>query len=281
MTSTCLACTVRGCGQPLAQTDRTLVCTAGHAFDIARAGYVNLLQPQDRRSPHAGDAREAVVARSELLSLGIGRHIVQQVATEVASRLRPANDARARRASVLDLGAGTGELLADVSARAPVEGVGIDLSVAAITHAARTHPDLTWVVANADRRLPIRDHCITLIMSMHGRRSPAECTRVLDAHGTLVVIVPGMSDLHELRAAIGGRDVEQDRVPGVLAEHDADFRLVERATLEEHHRLERANLLKLLRGTYRGVRHSAASSVEQLDTLDVTLASELLVFERR
>ena len=29
----------------------TQVCPRGHAFDVARSGYVNLLQPQDRRSP--------------------------------------------------------------------------------------------------------------------------------------------------------------------------------------------------------------------------------------
>jgi len=274
MISSCLVCTVRDCGRPLVRTQQTLVCAAGHAFDIARAGYINLLQPQDRRSSDAGDAREAVEARSQLLSLGIGQQIVHQVGTDVVSRL-------ASPASLLDLGAGTGELLAHIAARASVDGIGIDLSVAAMTHASRQHPSLTWVVANADRRLPVQDRCISVVLSMHGRRNPAECGRVLDVKGTLVVIVPGVHDLRELRAAIGGRELEQDRVPGVLSEHEEHFQLVHRTTLEEHHRVERPQLLQLLRGTYRGVRHSAAERIEQLDTLDVTLASDLLVFTRR
>ena len=44
-----LACSVRGCGRPLEKNDRALVCARGHSYDIARSGYVNLLQPQDRR----------------------------------------------------------------------------------------------------------------------------------------------------------------------------------------------------------------------------------------
>jgi hypothetical protein len=36
----------------------------------------------------------------------------------------------------------------------------------------------------------------------------------------------------------------------------------------------------LLNATYRGVRHSVSDRVEKLGTLDVTLASDLLVFER-
>ena len=41
-----LACTVRDCGLPLEKREREYVCEYGHTFDIARSGYVNLLQPQ-------------------------------------------------------------------------------------------------------------------------------------------------------------------------------------------------------------------------------------------
>ena len=59
-----LSCPVRDCGLALAANarwapERTFSCPAGHTFDIARRGYVNLLQPQDRKSSAAGDAREA------------------------------------------------------------------------------------------------------------------------------------------------------------------------------------------------------------------------------
>ena len=43
-----LLCPVRNCHLPLARDGRRLVCAGGHSFDVARSGYVNLLQPQDK-----------------------------------------------------------------------------------------------------------------------------------------------------------------------------------------------------------------------------------------
>ena len=45
-----LRCTVRGCGRALSKEERRWVCEQKHSFDIARAGYVNLLQPQDKKA---------------------------------------------------------------------------------------------------------------------------------------------------------------------------------------------------------------------------------------
>ena len=284
VTPTSLVCTVRGCGRPLEPAGRALACAAGHSFDIARAGYVNLTQPQDRRSLEAGDRPEAVGARDQLLTQGIGQRIVQQVTQEAESLALPSTSL------VVDLGAGTGALLASICtagrhpvapvSRAALHGIGIDLSVQAMELAARRHPSLTWVVANADRRLPVGDGCATLVVSMHGRRNPSECARVLANGGMLFVIVPGVHDLRELRTAVGGHWVAQDRVAGVLAEHTEHFRHVRRITMEERHRVDRATVRQLLRATYRGERRSAAATIDTIDTLDVTLSSDLLVFEK-
>ena len=62
-----VACTVRGCGEPLrVLADGGWGCATGHRFDRARAGYVNLLQPQDKRSSNPGDESETVAARARL-----------------------------------------------------------------------------------------------------------------------------------------------------------------------------------------------------------------------
>src|SRR5450755_3800076 len=55
-----LLCTVRGCRRPLSRESNRFVCERGHSFDVARSGYLNLLQPQDRRSANPGDSKEAV-----------------------------------------------------------------------------------------------------------------------------------------------------------------------------------------------------------------------------
>ena len=55
-----LLCPVRCCHTALVREEGRLLCPRGHSFDVARSGYINLLQPQDRRSKHPGDTSVAV-----------------------------------------------------------------------------------------------------------------------------------------------------------------------------------------------------------------------------
>jgi 23S rRNA (guanine745-N1)-methyltransferase len=270
-----LACTVRDCGLLLERRERVFVCTRGHTYDIARRGFVNLLQPQDRRSLSAGDAGDAVAARARLLAAAVGRDVVETFVGRAARLDLPTP------AVVVDLGCGTGDVLAALSARRVVDGIGIDLSTAAVEHAARHFPGHTWVIANADRRLPLLDRSVDLVLSMHGRRNAEECARVLASGGYVLIAVPARDDLIELRATALGQRIERDRVDAVLAQHDKAFRLIERATAREHRRLERGLLHHLLRGTYRGARHGRTARLETLESLEVTLASDILLLRRR
>jgi 23S rRNA (guanine745-N1)-methyltransferase len=270
-----LACSVRGCGRPLEKTDRTLVCARGHSYDIARSGYVNLLQPQDRRSLTAGDSAEAVDARVRLLAAGVGRTIVDSLVERAASLDVSTG------APVVDLGAGGGDVLGELAQRRAITAIGIDLSTAAATLAARRFPSVTWIVANADRTLPVVDDCVELVLSVNARRHPDECARVLIRGGYLLVAIPAADDLIELRTLIQGQRVERERAGALIEEHASAFELIEQTTVREQQRLERSQLLDLLRGTYRGRRASVAAHVEALTTLDVTIASELLLFARR
>jgi 23S rRNA (guanine745-N1)-methyltransferase len=270
-----LACTVRDCGLQLERHDRAYVCPRRHSYDIARSGYINLLQPQDRRSLTAGDARAVVGARARLFAAGIGRSLVD------AARQRFESQRRSRDAAVADLGSGSGDALAACLANSPATGVGIDLSVAAGRHAARHHPALTWVVANADRRLPLIDNRLSFLLSLHGRRNPAECARVLVPNGLLLVAVPAPDDLIELRSLVQGKGIERLRVEAMLKDHEGLFKPVERFSSREHHKLSRESLLDLLHCTYRGARTSASAHVAQLATMDVTIASDCVVFQRR
>src|SRR5205823_11394434 len=108
-----------------------------------------------------------------------------------------------------DLGSGSGDALAAVAPTRSIAGIGIDISIAAARHAARRFPQLTWVVANADRRLPLVDRRLTLLLSLHGRRNPAESARVLEPGGFLLVAIPAPDDLIELRAVVQGSGIER------------------------------------------------------------------------
>lgn len=260
---------------PLDRGDRRYVCARGHSYDIARSGYINLLQPQDRRSLTAGDASTVVEARARLFAAGVGRSLIEAVRQRFASGKLPDD------AAVADLGSGSGDALATCVASSTATGLGIDLSVAAGRHAARRFPALTWVIANADRGLPLTDNRMAFLMSLHARRNPAECARVLAPDGLLFVAVPAPDDLIELRSLVQGKAIERSRIEAVLNDHERLFKAIEQFSTRGHHQLGRESLLDLLHITYRGARTSTNARVAMLSSMDVTVASDCVVFQRR
>ena len=275
MSTSPLSCSVRNCGLPLVRHEQAFVCASGHSFDLARSGYVNLLQPQDRRSTAAGDSKLAVHARAALERSGVGLAIIEAVITEaLALGLR-------ENAVVVDLGSGTGKMLGQLSTRLSVTAIGIDLSAAAAELASRRFPALTWIVANADRRLPLQDASVDVVLSIHGRRNPRECARVLTTNGLLWVALPAPDDVIELRALVQGHGAERERVETMLGEHQRHFELVERLLIRQQIALEREALLNLLRSTYRGARFKLSDRVETIAQMDVTLSSELCILKTK
>src|SRR5580698_2317498 len=101
-----LLCTVRNCHLALAREQRRLVCPLGHSFDVARTGYINLLQPQDRKSKQPGDTIAAVTARRRLHDRGVSAPLLCSVAESIAAS--PSD-------VVLDAGCGDGFYLGSLA----------------------------------------------------------------------------------------------------------------------------------------------------------------------
>src|SRR5215813_10287275 len=136
-----LLCTVRSCARPLRRLDGRLTCARGHSFDVAASGYVNLLQPQDRRSRHPGDSREVALARRRFAEAGHDRPLIEALLAEIK------RVALERTPSLLDIGCGEGFLLRSLNAARNLEAYGLDISVPAIELAAKASSDATWIVA--------------------------------------------------------------------------------------------------------------------------------------
>src|SRR5437879_7760260 len=81
-----LLCPVRDCHLALGRVERRRLCPRGHSFDIARSGYINLLQPQERRSKHPGDTVAAVAARRRLHDRGVTGPLLDGIADMMAAR---------------------------------------------------------------------------------------------------------------------------------------------------------------------------------------------------
>src|SRR5580658_10563638 len=125
-----LLCPVRNCQLGLVRDGRRMYCPCGHSFDVARSGYINLLQPQDRRSKQPGDTVAVVAARRRLHDLGVTEPLLQAIAEVIAAS---ASD------SVLDAGCGDGFHLGSLAREIGFDAHGVDISIPAVDAAARRY----------------------------------------------------------------------------------------------------------------------------------------------
>lgn len=258
-----LLCPVRDCRLLLERAGRRMVCAHGHSFDIARSGYLNLLQPQQRRSRQPGDTAEAVAARRRLHDRGVTRPLLEAIQEML--------DASARDA-VLDAGCGEGFYLGSLALRTGFDAHGVDISAKAVDAAARRYPPspgrFEWVVANADHSLPYAGAVFSIVLSITARRNPAEFSRVLRDGGRLLVALPAPEDLIELRGR--GRD-RVERTVEALAPY---FRLTGRRRVITAAALDAGGVRDVLVSIYRPLR---AAPVE---AMRVTFGLDLLLFRK-
>ncbi|GAO02132.1 putative RNA methyltransferase [Anaeromyxobacter sp. PSR-1] len=210
------------CGAPLAAAPGAVRCPAGHAFDLARQGYVNLLRG---RSPGTGDDAAMVAARETFLGAG-------HFAPLGAALARAAEGHAGRDGLVVEVGAGTGHHLRSVLEALPDRfGLALDLSRHAARRAARAHPRLAAVVADAWERLPVADACAALVLDVFAPRNAAEFRRVLAPDGALLLVTPAPAHLAELRGPLGLLEVDPDKARRVSEALEGRFALASSESL--------------------------------------------------
>lgn len=233
-----------------------MLCERGHSFDIARSGYINLLQPQDRRSNQAGDTAAAVAARRQLHDQGVTAPLLDAIAAMLSPS---ASDI------VLDAGCGDGFYLGTMAQQFGFSAHGVDISVPALEAAARRYPDCEWIVANADRLVPYSDRSFSAVTSITARMNSPEFRRVIREDGRLLIAVPAPDDLIELRGS------GHDRTARTVASFTQQFTLIDqrRATTTAH--LDAANVHDLLVSIYRPLQSRPPEATRVTFSLDLLL----------
>lgn len=224
-----------------------MICPRGHSFDISRSGYINLLQPQEKRARIPGDNPDAVAARRRFLDGGHAEpllHLIRDLASGE---------------SILDVGCGEGYYLGSMKGK---NRCGIDISTAAIDLAARRYRQCEWIVANADRFIPYADRAFATVMSITGRMNGSELRRVLKSDGRMIVAVSAPDDLIELR----GR-ANRDRRARTIEMLSDDFEWVEQRRATARLDLDDAAVRDLLAATYRPGKGKAQRVTLSLDVL--------------
>jgi 23S rRNA (guanine745-N1)-methyltransferase len=217
-----------------------LACPAGHCFDIAREGYVNLLPPQHRIRGMDGDTAPMLRARRRFLQAGHFAPLLDLLAGLASAALgdTPPVPSPPSGPCVLDVGCGEGYYIGGIAARfgaTPGTGprpsfLGMDLSKAAARMAARRYPGVTFLVGDVNRRICLPDASASLLLNVFSPRNPAEFERIVVPGGLGLIAIPEGRHLRSLREGLGLLDIPEDKERRLL-EKLAGFRLVDRRAL--------------------------------------------------
>lgn len=191
------------CRGRLRLLDGSVGCPAGHRFDVARQGQLNLLT---RAAGRNADSAAMVADRAEFLAAGHYAPIADLVAGAATGTV------------ALEAGAGTGYYLAAALAGLgpQARGVATDLSAYACRRSARL-PRIGAVVADTWAGLPVRDGVADTVLAVFAPRNFPEFARICSAHGRVLVVTPLPEHLAEVRRVRGLLEIEAGKLNRLLA----------------------------------------------------------------
>lgn len=255
---------------------KQLVCENGHAFDIARQGYVNLLPVQHKRSKQPGDSKDMVLARTRFLNSGYYEPLAARLA-ELVSLQIPGTG----HTCLLDAGCGEGyypDFLLNALKARPGNGelsfIGLDISKDAIVQAAKRSRQITWLVGT-NRQPPVEQASLDIILCVFGFHNFEAFASKLRPGGKVILVDPGVEHLQELREIIY-TEVKQTDPREIPHAAEGGFRLQDRQVIQfKTGEIDHTGVLDLLMMTphfYRATKagREAAGKLQKLDlTVDV------------
>lgn len=256
-----------------------LVSESGHSYDVARQGYVSLVGGKGLN--HDGDSLEMVRSREAFLAQGYFAPFVEAV-TDAVGDVIERSAAQVDDPVVLEVGAGTGYYLAHtLDSIDGSRGVGLDISVPAAKHLAKSHPRTGAVVADVWERIPLRDASVHAITVVFAPRNPEEFRRVLVDGGEAVILTADQGHLDELREPLGILGVEDGKLERMLEQAKGHLEPVADAELIEFPmQLEREAIAAQV-GMSPSARHlDSATLAERVaalpERLEVTARAQLI-----
>ena len=204
-----LVCPV--CGGALLRTERQYTCPAGHSFDVAKEGYVNLLCTS-KSADKMGDSKESAAARHAFLERGYYGCL-----KEALTPLLHGN--------VLDICCGEGYYDS-----VPADGAlyGFDLSKTMVRLAAKRKNGGQYFVANL-ARMPVAEGSIDTALHLFAPFHDRAFARVLAPGGRLYSVTPGAHHLRQIKETVYDRPYPNDEIvpKSPLLEMERQFRVAQ------------------------------------------------------
>jgi 23S rRNA (guanine745-N1)-methyltransferase len=270
------------CGERLRPGPGVLSCARSHSFDVARAGYVNLLPARKKLAPTVGDSREMLAARRRFLDAGHFSPLAELIGDLVADTFA---EWTGLEGAVVEIGSGTGYYIGSLRDRYDATGLyyfGFDISKEAVKLAARSDPRITFALADVKRRIPLVDGSALVLLDVFSPRNPDEFHRMLAPDGVSIVALPAADHLGELVDRFDLLTVPPDKPIDVARELGDRLEVVERVPLSHPLRLGPDEVVDLI-AMGPSARHVDLSQIRESleDEVLVTASFVVLAFRHR
>ncbi len=180
------------CKESLLQHENRYICKENHSFDIASAGYVNLILGN---KPFHGDNKAMVNARRRFLRGGKYSIIIDTL-TKLIKDLSPEHKV------IVDAGCGEGYYTSALKANIPKSEIyAFDVSKDAVILAAKADKSINYSVASVNN-VPLCDSCSNIVLSLFAPLCEEEFNRVLKPGGILITVSPSPDHLFSLKSEI-------------------------------------------------------------------------------
>ncbi len=227
------------CGCTLEKDGGSLRCCNGHCFDIAKQGYVNLLQSQKSSSKRHGDDKLMVKSRSGFLDRGYYDALVDKIISIIG-------EASLSCERLIDLGCGECFYTSKVAESFPETALGgVDISKQALIAGSKRDKHLSLAVASVFD-LPVADGYCDLAMTVFAPHSVLEISRILNKGGYWLRAYPLERHLMGLKSVI----YEKPYLNEVDGSVPDGFELKERCEIKEKIVIDRnEDIMNLFRMT--------------------------------
>ncbi len=278
---------------------KSIVCSAGHAFDLSKSGYVNLLPPGKGKNARTGDDRDMVASRAAFLKRGFYNPISDTAADLIAEY------AGGESLSLCDMGSGEGwhtcriaEQITCTTGRETL-ALGLDASKFAADRASRLAVQSGWmpkagigapwqkktavyfVPANLFHT-PLAEGVFSAALSLFAPVAWEEAHRIVKDNGLLLVASSGKNHLMEMRQIIY-REVHVSEATVTPPETFSGWQKIASHTLSYPiHLPDKMAIISLFMMTPFYYKTTEAGKVSLLsrDELDVTAEVDYTVYRK-
>ena len=262
------------CGGFLFKRDSSYKCGKGHSYDIARQGYINLLQSQQSGLKRHGDDKMMIRARFDFLNKGYYKPLLEKICYSCRKYLKDGS-------CIVDAGCGdcyySSGLLDDCIDKG-FKIFGVDISKDALICASRRGKEISLAVGSA-YSLPFHSGSADAVLNIFSPLAGDEYKRIIKQGGFLFRAVPLEEHLYGLKQRIYETPYKNEAVTTSLDGFELCENIEIKYELEIDNRSDIENLFKMTPYYYK-TSSTDQKKLESIDSLLTQIEFSLLIYKR-